>query len=143
MSPIVIRWVICLHTMLLQSDLAGEQSQSAAEDETASERTFVRFFSTKHGSLGITVGRWLPEETPIRSAGWEAPTSSRSQGEVHHDGGVFLGTSPCVPEGKDRTWTMLLRHALHIYGFAYRLLPNVFPYLRCGEKHILLMTSTY
>lgn len=46
---------------------------------------FVRLFPTKHGVLGITVGRRLPEETPIRSAGWEAPTSSRSQGEVHHD----------------------------------------------------------
>ncbi|KAH0988158.1 hypothetical protein GBA52_015335 [Prunus armeniaca] len=53
---------------LLQSDLAGERSQFAAENKTASERTFVRFFSTKHGSLRITVGRWLPKETPIRSA---------------------------------------------------------------------------
>lgn len=61
-------WVICSHTMLLQSDLAGERSQFAAENKTASERTFVRFFSTKHGSLRITVGRWLPKETPIRSA---------------------------------------------------------------------------
>lgn len=52
----------------LQSDLAGERSQFAAENKTASERTFVRFFSTKHGSLRITVGRWLPKETPIRSA---------------------------------------------------------------------------
>ncbi|CAN6983601.1 unnamed protein product [Brassica oleracea var. botrytis] len=48
--------------MLLQSDLAGERSQFAAENKTASERTFVHFFSTKHGS------RWLPKETPIRSA---------------------------------------------------------------------------
>ncbi|GMN30934.1 hypothetical protein TIFTF001_049650 [Ficus carica] len=40
----------------------------AAENKTASERTFVRFFSTKHGSVRITVGRWLPKETPIRSA---------------------------------------------------------------------------
>ncbi|KAI3681324.1 hypothetical protein L6452_36115 [Arctium lappa] len=54
--------------MLLQSDLAGERSQFATENKTASERTFVRFFSTKHGSLRITVGRWLPKETPIRSA---------------------------------------------------------------------------
>ncbi|KAL3500196.1 hypothetical protein ACH5RR_039289 [Cinchona calisaya] len=54
--------------ILLQSDLAGEQSQFATENKTASERTFVRFFSTKHGSLRITVGRWLPKETPIRSA---------------------------------------------------------------------------
>lgn len=54
--------------MLLQSDLAGERFQFAAENKTASERTFVRFFSTKHGSLRITVGRWLPKETPIRSA---------------------------------------------------------------------------
>lgn len=54
--------------MLLQSDLAGERSQFAAENKTASERTFVRFFSTKHESLRITVGRWLPKETPIRSA---------------------------------------------------------------------------
>nr|XP_043612514.1 uncharacterized protein LOC122584400 [Erigeron canadensis] len=61
-------WVICSHTMLLQSDLAGERSQFATENKTASERTFVRFFSTKHGSLRITVGRWLPKETPIRSA---------------------------------------------------------------------------
>ncbi|THU43507.1 hypothetical protein C4D60_Mb00t00430 [Musa balbisiana] len=68
--------------------LAGERSQSAAENKTASERTFVSFFSTKHGSVRITVGRWLPKETPIRSAPcWEASTSSRSQGEVHHDGG--------------------------------------------------------
>lgn len=78
--------------------LAGERSQSAAENKTASERTFVRFFSTKHRSLRRTVGRWLPKETPIRSApGWEASTSSRSQGEVHHDGGS--GTLIlCVPE---------------------------------------------
>ncbi|XLT04660.1 hypothetical protein HN51_058892 [Arachis hypogaea] len=60
--------VICSHKFLLQSDLAGERSQFAAENKTASERTFVRFFSTKHGSLRITVGRWLPKETPIRSA---------------------------------------------------------------------------
>ena len=108
-------WVIRSKKILLQSDLAGERSQFAAENKTASERTFVRFFSTKHGSLRITVGRWLPEETPIRSAGWEAPTSSRSQGEVHHDG---LGTSLCVPERKDGPDIILLRHALHIYGFA-------------------------
>ncbi|KAK7371550.1 hypothetical protein VNO78_36363 [Psophocarpus tetragonolobus] len=61
-------WVICSQKFLLQSDLAGERSQFAAENKTASERTFVRFFSTKHGSLRITVGRWLPKETPIRSA---------------------------------------------------------------------------
>nr|KAJ0203331.1 hypothetical protein LSAT_V11C500235070 [Lactuca sativa] len=61
-------WVICSHTMLLQSDLAGERSQFATENKTASERTFVRFFSTKHGILRITVGRSLPKETPIRSA---------------------------------------------------------------------------
>ncbi|XP_058764376.1 uncharacterized protein LOC131637815 [Vicia villosa] len=61
-------WVICSQKLLLQSDLAGERSQFAAENKTASERTFVRFFSTKHGSLRITVGRWLPKETPIRSA---------------------------------------------------------------------------
>ncbi|KAI4297939.1 hypothetical protein L6164_037793 [Bauhinia variegata] len=60
--------VICSKKFLLQSDLAGERSQFAAENKTASERTFVRFFSTKHGSLRITVGRWLPKETPIRSA---------------------------------------------------------------------------
>ncbi|KAL3526268.1 hypothetical protein ACH5RR_010924 [Cinchona calisaya] len=54
--------------ILLQFDLAGEQSQFATENKTASERTFVRFFSTKHESLRITVGRWLPKETPIRSA---------------------------------------------------------------------------
>ncbi|CAK9164304.1 unnamed protein product [Ilex paraguariensis] len=47
-----------------------ERSQFATENKTASERTFVRFFSTKHGSLRITVGRWLPKETPIRSAPW-------------------------------------------------------------------------
>jgi len=79
--------------MLLQSDLAGERSQFAAENKTTSERTFVRFFSTKHGSLRITVGRWLPKETPIRSAPLrKASTSSRSQREVHHDGGysIFL-----------------------------------------------------
>lgn len=67
-APCPRRWVICSHTMLLQSDLAGERSQSAAENKTASERTFVRFFSTKHGSVRITVGRWLPKETPLRSA---------------------------------------------------------------------------
>ena len=61
-------WVICSQKRLLQSDLAGERSQFAAENKTASERTFVRFFSTKHGSVRITVGRWLPKETPIRSA---------------------------------------------------------------------------
>ncbi|KAI3664893.1 hypothetical protein L6452_43504 [Arctium lappa] len=54
--------------MLLQSDLAGKRSQFATENKTASERTFVCFFSTKHGSLRIIVGRWLPKETPIRSA---------------------------------------------------------------------------
>ncbi|CAN6462370.1 unnamed protein product [Victoria cruziana] len=42
--------------MLLQSDLAGERSQSVAENKTTSERTFVRFFSNKHGSVRITVG---------------------------------------------------------------------------------------
>ena len=67
-APCTRRWVICSQKMLLQSDLAGERSQFAAENKTASERTFVRFFSTKHGSLRITVGRWLPKETPIRSA---------------------------------------------------------------------------
>lgn len=91
-APCLRGWVICSHTELLLSNLileglAGERSQSAAENKTASERTFVSFFSTKHGSLRITVGRWLPKETPIRSAPcWEASTSSRSQGEVHHDG---------------------------------------------------------
>ncbi|KAJ9705597.1 hypothetical protein PVL29_003590 [Vitis rotundifolia] len=54
--------------MLLQSDLVGERSQFATENKTASERTFVCFFSTKHGSLRITVGRWLPKETLIQSA---------------------------------------------------------------------------
>lgn len=67
-APCPRRWVICSQKMLLQSDLAGERSQFAAENKTASERTFVRFFSTKHESLRITVGRWLPKETPIRSA---------------------------------------------------------------------------
>ncbi|KAJ8746852.1 hypothetical protein K2173_012903 (mitochondrion) [Erythroxylum novogranatense] len=67
-APCPRRWVICSQKMLLQSDLAGERSQFAAENKTASERTFVRFFSTKHGRLRITVGRWLPKETPIRSA---------------------------------------------------------------------------
>ncbi|XP_048129159.1 uncharacterized protein LOC125313465 [Rhodamnia argentea] len=67
-APCPRRWVICSQKMLLQSDLAGERSQFAAENKTASERTFVRFFSTKHGSLRITVGRWLPKETPIRSS---------------------------------------------------------------------------
>nr|KJB09775.1 hypothetical protein B456_001G164300 [Gossypium raimondii] len=67
-APCPRRWVICSQKMLFQSDLAGERSQFAAENKTASERTFVRFFSTKHESLRITVGRWLPKETPIRSA---------------------------------------------------------------------------
>lgn len=67
-APCPRRWVICSQKTLLQSDLAGERSQFAAENKTASERTFVRFFSTKHGSLRITVGRRLPKETPIRSA---------------------------------------------------------------------------
>lgn len=67
-APCPRRWVICSQKILLQSDLAGERSQFAAENKTASERTFLRFFSTKHGSLRITVGRWLPKETPIRSA---------------------------------------------------------------------------
>ena len=100
--------------MLLRSDPAGEQSQSAAE-ETASVPLFASSPPSTGVWVGITVGRWLPEETPIRSAGWEAPTSSRSQGEVHHDG---LGTSLCVPERKDGPDIILLRHALHIYGFA-------------------------
>ncbi|KAI5638624.1 hypothetical protein M9H77_00152 [Catharanthus roseus] len=47
-------WVIFSLFILLQSDLAGERSQFATENKTASERTFVRFFSTKHGSLRIT-----------------------------------------------------------------------------------------
>nr|GEV54989.1 RNA-directed DNA polymerase, eukaryota [Tanacetum cinerariifolium] len=38
------------------SRIAGERSQFATENKTASERTFVRFFSTKHESLRITVG---------------------------------------------------------------------------------------
>ncbi|GFQ03620.1 hypothetical protein PHJA_002505800, partial [Phtheirospermum japonicum] len=67
-APCPLSWVICSRPFLLQSDLAGERSQFATENKTASERTFVRFFSTKHGSLRITVGRWLPKETPIRSA---------------------------------------------------------------------------
>jgi len=67
-APCPRRWVICSQKILLQSDLAGERSQFAAENKTASERTFVRFFSTKHESLRITVGQWLPKETPIRSA---------------------------------------------------------------------------
>ncbi|XP_066347634.1 LOW QUALITY PROTEIN: uncharacterized protein [Miscanthus floridulus] len=70
-APCPRRWVICSHTMLLQlfsEGLAGERSQSAVENKTASERTFVRFFSTKHRSLRRTVGWWLPKETPIRSA---------------------------------------------------------------------------
>ncbi|KAJ0805255.1 hypothetical protein HanPI659440_Chr02g0047751 [Helianthus annuus] len=54
--------------MLLQFDLAGKRSQFPTENKTASERTFVRFFSTKHASLRINVDRWLPKETPIRSA---------------------------------------------------------------------------
>ena len=66
-APCPRKWVLCSQKMLLQSDLAGERSQFAAENKTASERTFVRFFSTKHGSLRITVGRWLPKETLIRS----------------------------------------------------------------------------
>ncbi|TYH91281.1 hypothetical protein ES332_A13G107300v1 [Gossypium tomentosum] len=74
-APYPRRWVICPQKMLFQSDLAGERSQFAADNKTASERTFVRFFSTKHESLRITVGRWLPKETLIRSApGWEAFT---------------------------------------------------------------------
>nr|GFA98377.1 hypothetical protein HannXRQ_Chr08g0236081 [Tanacetum cinerariifolium] len=51
-----------------QSDLAGERSQFTTKNKTEIERTFVRFFSTKHRSLRITVVRWLPKETPIRSA---------------------------------------------------------------------------
>ncbi|KAL1105202.1 hypothetical protein V6Z11_D04G117300 [Gossypium hirsutum] len=66
-SPCPQRWVICSQKMLFQSDLAGERSQFVAENKTASERTFVRFFSTKHESLRITVGRWQPKETLIRS----------------------------------------------------------------------------
>lgn len=91
-------WVICSHTMLLQSDLAGERSQFAAENKTASERTFVRFLPTKHGSFRITVGRWLPKETTFDPPpGWGASTSSRSQGEVHHDGGYFFFSLPWAP----------------------------------------------
>ena len=67
-APCPRRWVICSQKILLQSDLAGERSQFAADKKTASERTFVRFLSTKHVSLRRTVGRWLPKETPIRSA---------------------------------------------------------------------------
>ncbi|XP_070048161.1 uncharacterized protein [Nicotiana tomentosiformis] len=63
-------WGICSHKILGKSNLAGERSQFATENKTSSERTFVHFFSTKHGSLRITVGRWLPKETPIRSAPW-------------------------------------------------------------------------
>lgn len=72
--------------MLLQSDLAGERSQFAAENKTTSERTFVRFFSTKHGSLRITVGRWLPKETPIRSALFNYLKNSNNGRHLsHHD----------------------------------------------------------
>ncbi|TYG73544.1 hypothetical protein ES288_D04G110200v1 [Gossypium darwinii] len=56
-SPCPRRWVICSQKMLFQSDLAGERSQFAAENKIASERTFVRFFSTQHESLRITVER--------------------------------------------------------------------------------------
>ncbi|KAK7820204.1 hypothetical protein CFP56_039175, partial [Quercus suber] len=55
-------------------------------EQIASERTFVCFFSTKHGSLRITVGLWhlrkLQFDPPPSQ---EASISSRSQGEVHHD----------------------------------------------------------
>ncbi|KAA3486917.1 hypothetical protein EPI10_030785 [Gossypium australe] len=67
-APCPRRWVICSQKMLFQSDLAGERSQFTAENKTARERNFARFFSTKHKSLRITVGRWLPKETLIRSA---------------------------------------------------------------------------
>ncbi|CAI9284974.1 unnamed protein product [Lactuca saligna] len=58
-------WVIYSLTMLLQSNLAGERSQFATENKTASEHTFVHLFSTKHINLRITVGWWLPKETSI------------------------------------------------------------------------------
>lgn len=67
-APCPLSWVICSRPFFLQSDLAGERSQFATENKTASERTFLRFFSTKHESVRRTVGRWLPKETPIRSA---------------------------------------------------------------------------
>ncbi|KAI5672935.1 hypothetical protein M9H77_13299 [Catharanthus roseus] len=38
---------------------SGERSQFATENKTVSERTFFRFFSTKHRSLRITLGRYL------------------------------------------------------------------------------------
>ncbi|KAK2658105.1 hypothetical protein Ddye_011157 [Dipteronia dyeriana] len=97
-APCPRRWVICSQKILLQSDIASERSQFAAENKTSIECTFIRFFSTKHKNLRITVGRWLPKETPIRSApSWEAFTSSRSQGEVHHDGGLLF----FFPSGKN------------------------------------------
>nr|XP_009618249.1 uncharacterized protein LOC104110450 [Nicotiana tomentosiformis]XP_016515395.1 PREDICTED: uncharacterized protein LOC107832096 [Nicotiana tabacum] len=61
-------WGICSLKILRKSDLASERSQFVTENKTASERTFVRFFSTKHESLRITVGWWIPKETLIQSA---------------------------------------------------------------------------
>ncbi|GKE18549.1 hypothetical protein Tco_1426126 [Tanacetum coccineum] len=77
--------------MLLQSDLAGERSQFATENKTASERTFVRFFSTKHESLRITVG--LNREQRLLSAAVAARilkfsvqlTTRRSVAQTHED----------------------------------------------------------
>ena len=63
-------WVIRSKKILLQSDLAGKRSQFTVENKTTSERTFDRFFSTKHRSLRIIVGQWLPKETLIQSAPW-------------------------------------------------------------------------
>ena len=91
-------WVIFSQKILLQSDLAGERSQFAAENKTASERTFVRFFSTKHGSLRITVGRWLPKETPIRSA---PPAGRHLPHPDHKERFTMMGVLLFFPSGKN------------------------------------------
>jgi hypothetical protein len=94
--------------------LAGERSQSAAENKTASERTFVRFFSTKHRSLRRTVGRWLPKETPIRSA---PPAGRHLPHPDHKERFTMMGVRyfNSLRSGKNemhRGPSFFLRHAL-------------------------------
>nr|YP_009380838.1 hypothetical protein AEK19_MT0444 [Utricularia reniformis]ART30708.1 hypothetical protein AEK19_MT0444 [Utricularia reniformis] len=82
---------------------------------TASERTFVRFFFTKHGSVRNTVGRWLPKETPIRSASRLGKTIAPHPD--HKERFTMMGVLFFIPSGKNEMHRGP-RHAPQIYGFA-------------------------
>ncbi|KAF9660753.1 hypothetical protein SADUNF_SadunfMtG0006200 (mitochondrion) [Salix dunnii] len=70
--------------MLLQSDLAGERSQFR---QRTRQQASVPLFASSPPST--EVGGYLRKLRFDPPPGWEAFTSSRSQGEVHHDGGVL------------------------------------------------------